>query len=96
MSPPKRTAYLGWSRDDRDLLVELRTQVVGMRDDMKELKDETFSKIGDHESRIRILEKMVETVAIQKEESDRLTRIAGTILIFIVGVVEFIIGHFFH
>lgn len=97
MPPPaKRATYIGWSREDRDLLVELRTQVVGMRDDMKEVKGEISSKINDHEGRIRILEKMVDTVATQKEEADKTTRIGGSILIVLVGILEFIINHVWH
>jgi hypothetical protein len=45
-----------FNREDRDLLVELRTEVVGIRADIKEIKDGTATKINDLELRIRRLE----------------------------------------
>lgn len=87
------SAYIGWSRIDRDLLVELRTQVNTVRDDIKEIKANMSGLLNDHENRIRALEKSLLTVAAEKNESDRLTRIGGVVLIFFVGIVEFIINH---
>jgi hypothetical protein len=45
-----------FSREDRDLLVELRTEVAGIRVDIKDLKDGTTIKLTDHEMRLRRLE----------------------------------------
>lgn len=57
---------------DHDLLIELRTEFKGMRDDIKELKDNLVSRVtvleeekapvkvtNDHEKRIRRLEYVV-------------------------------------
>lgn len=45
-----------FNREDRDLLVELRTEVVAIRADIKEIKEGTTTKLTDHELRIRRLE----------------------------------------
>lgn len=45
-----------FSREDRDLLVELRTEMTGIRADIKDLKDGTSTTLSDHETRIRRLE----------------------------------------
>lgn len=52
---------------DHDLLIELRTEMRGMRDDMKGLRDDTKVTITDHESRIRKVEQRTEanTVTIR-------------------------------
>lgn len=45
-----------WSREDRDLLIELRTEMGGVRTDIKDVKDSVEKNSGDHETRIRSLE----------------------------------------
>ncbi len=42
--------------DDHDLLVTMHEQIKGIKTDIKELKDGTSVKIGDHELRLRRLE----------------------------------------
>ena len=42
---------------DHDLLIELRTEMRGVREDIKDIKDGTADKLLDHETRIRTLEK---------------------------------------
>lgn len=44
---------------DHDLLIELRTEMQGVRRDIKELTDGTAGKLADHELRIRFIEKYV-------------------------------------
>jgi broad-specificity NMP kinase len=44
------------STDDHDLLIKIDTQVKGLKDDIKDLKDGTTIKIADHEKRIGCLE----------------------------------------
>lgn len=51
---PQETNY---SREDRDLLIELRTEMLGMRLDIKELKEGTATKLADHETRLRFIER---------------------------------------
>ena len=41
---------------DHDLLIELKTRMEAIRDDIKDLKDGTTVKIADHENRIFSLE----------------------------------------
>lgn len=81
--------------NDHDLLIELKTEFKGMRADIQALTDTTKDTISDHEMRIRSLEISVTTVATEKKESERFTRTGGAILIFLVGIVEFLISHFF-
>jgi len=45
-----------FNQPDRDLLIELKTEVRALRSDIKELKDVTTDKSTDHEIRIRRLE----------------------------------------
>lgn len=45
-----------FNREDRDLLVELRTKIEDIQTDIKEIKDGTSTKLTDHELRIRRLE----------------------------------------
>jgi hypothetical protein len=44
---------------DHDLLIELRTEMQGVRRDIKELTDGTAGKLSDHETRLRFIEKYV-------------------------------------
>lgn len=46
-------------QSDHDLLVELRTEMRGMRNDIKELKEGTTEKLADHEMRIRANERKI-------------------------------------
>lgn len=49
------------SQTDHDLLIELKTQMITLRDDIKELKELLADKNDDHEKRIRFLERWVWT-----------------------------------
>lgn len=79
-------------QNDHDLLIELRTEMRGMRLDVKNLNETTTIRVGDHETRLRLLEKTVETAVASQAEREKLTRLGGTILIVIVGIVEFAIN----
>jgi hypothetical protein len=48
---------------DHDLLIELRTEMRGVRDDIKGLKEGTSLQLSDHEMRIRLVEKRVWTAS---------------------------------
>jgi hypothetical protein len=41
---------------DHDLLIELRTQLVGLKDDIKDIKTGTSNRIAEHEKRLCDLE----------------------------------------
>lgn len=45
-----------WNREDRDLLIELRTEMKGIREDIRDFKNGTDYEIKGHEGRIRSLE----------------------------------------
>ncbi len=80
---------------DHDVLIELRTEMRMIRQDIKELKDGLSTRVNDHESRIRSLETHVGDAIAERKGSDRATRLYGAILIFVVGVVEFFISHYY-
>lgn len=80
---------------DHDVLIELRTEMRAIRADIKELKDGTSGKITDHENRIRLLESDSVTCSTERVTSMNFTRIGGAILIFAVGIAQFIIGKYF-
>jgi formylmethanofuran dehydrogenase subunit B len=42
--------------NDHDLIVELKTKIEGIRDDIKDLKDGTTERIANHELRLNTLE----------------------------------------
>lgn len=50
-----------WERENRDLLIELRTEMKGVRGDIQELTDGSNARLGDHEARIRGVEEDVRT-----------------------------------
>lgn len=54
MSPRTNTLM---DRESRDLLIEMRTQMVAIRADIKELKDGTTTTLNDHETRLRFIER---------------------------------------
>jgi hypothetical protein len=41
---------------DHDLLIELKTRMESLREDIKDLKDGTSTQIADHENRLSVLE----------------------------------------
>jgi hypothetical protein len=79
------------TQTDHDLLIELRTEMRGMRIDIKNIADGTSLKMADHETRIRTLEAEAITYSTDRVSATVYTRIGGTILIFMVGVAEFFI-----
>jgi hypothetical protein len=46
-------------QSDHDVLIELRTEMRGMRSDIKDLRNGTSERITDHELRLRALERRV-------------------------------------
>lgn len=46
-----------YSTNDHDLLIELRTEIIGMRTDIKAMKDDSKETIADHEVRLRFIER---------------------------------------
>lgn len=70
--------------NDHDLLIELRTEMRGLRNDVKENNLNFGTTIKDHETRIRGLESSVTKILTW-----------GTIGMVVLGVVEFFISKFF-
>ncbi len=79
-------------QNDHDLLIELRTEMKGLRNDLKVMSDSALKTIGDHETRLRLVESGILTVEVTAREREKMTRLGGAILIFIVGVLEFVIN----
>lgn len=46
-------------QSDHDLLIELRTEMRGLRGDIKGLKSDHADALSDHETRLRALERRV-------------------------------------
>lgn len=73
---------------DHDLLIELRTEMRGMRDDIKRMGINTDKTMNDHENRIRELERATESVPL-------LTKIVygmvGFILIAVLSSILYLI-----
>lgn len=46
-------------QSDHDLLIELRTEMRGLRDEVRKLNDGNAEKIADHETRLRRIERYV-------------------------------------
>lgn len=46
-----------WNREDRDLLIELRTRMEGMTSSVERIEKAISTKEADHENRIRSLER---------------------------------------
>jgi hypothetical protein len=55
-------ADLASYQNDHDLLIELRTEFRGMRDDIKGLKESNETIADDHEERLRALEQKQWTI----------------------------------
>lgn len=45
---------------DHDLLIELRTEMRAIREDIKNMRDDISGSVSDHETRIRDLEKLTD------------------------------------
>lgn len=56
-------------RQDHDTLIEVKAMLGGLITDVKEMKDGIHVSIADHETRLRIIEKVHE--AVQPEESNK-------------------------
>lgn len=49
--------YIGFSKEDRDLLIRLDEKVTNLATEVKDMRDETKMQVQDHENRIRMLER---------------------------------------
>lgn len=77
---------------DHDLLIELRTEMRGMRYDIKGLSDSTARTISDHETRIRLNEKDVENI----KSSSATWRFMLSTGLTVLGIVVAIIAVKYH
>lgn len=73
------------STEDHDLLIELRTQMIAVRDDIKKLSDTTVFQLGDHEVRLRKVEKSTWSITI-----------IATVAATIVGWLSSAVGNGLH
>lgn len=71
------------SHEDHDILIELRTKMGLLKDDINEIKNGTARQISDHEGRIRKAEMNI-------------TRILtfGTIILVFIGILQFVIAKY--
>lgn len=77
------------STPDHDILIELRTELRGVRDEINKYNDTTSSAIKDHEARIRSLE-------TSKNEGVGSERIIQAIIgLAAAGLVEIIVRYLF-
>lgn len=96
-----------WNREDRDLLVELRTEVAAMRADLQDIKGNFSARLLALEG--NVLMKVVYETDIRDREKYRealenrirtlensMTRIYtwGSAGLLVLGVVQFLIGKF--
>lgn len=70
------------SSADHDLLIELKTRMESLREDIKSLKNDIISDIDDHETRIFALEN-------SRTKQTTLISIATGILSILVGLMVF-------
>lgn len=72
---------------DHDLLVTMHEQIKGIKGDIKEIKDGTATKLDDHETRLREIEKF-------KENWSGKNVILGIIVMFLIGLLGSYISKF--
>lgn len=70
---------------DHDLLIELKTTLAGVKQDIKGLADGTNKTVSDHETRIRAVESISEDFAIVKKV------VYGAVGLILVAVVSSVI-----
>jgi len=70
------------AQNDHDLLIRVDTKVDSLKDDIKDIKDGTATKIADHEQRIVSLESEKTRVTV-------LLMVGGSLLTFLVGLLVF-------
>lgn len=67
--------------NDHDLLVELKTKMIELKEDIKELKDGTTAKIEKHEVRLCSVENSITQI-----------KTYGTVAVILIGIAQFILG----
>ena len=98
-----------WNRDDRDLLIELRTQMIAVRNDIKDIRDNTAGRLIRVEQekldRSEFNRIQAESLTVEGDHETRLrlaekqiTRILtwGSAGLLLLGLIEFLAPFFFH
>lgn len=96
-----------WNRDDRDLLVELRTEMIGVRADIKDLKDNFSARLAVLEAqKMEKLdaEKLFGNIGQGFSDSEkRLRKLEvgyarimtwGSAALLVLGIAEFLVTYF--
>lgn len=65
-----------------------------LREDIKDMKNGNTITLQDHETRLRAVENKLTNAIASRDESDKLMKVGGTVLIVCVGIVEFVASHF--
>lgn len=68
--------------DDHDLLIELKTRMEGLKDDIKDMRDGVSLRLEDHEKRISAVEKT-------KNAQTVLITIGSSLIALLLGVMLF-------
>lgn len=71
---------------DHDLLIKLTTQMDGLRIDVKELGNNAFKKLGEHEIKIEKHELAIQVLKTQ-------LRTWGIALVSVLGLLEFVLNY---
>lgn len=72
-------------QNDHDILIELRTEMKGMRGDLKDMKNGTEKMLSDHEGRLRSLEKSAD---ILTGKIVIISAFAGIIIVIIAAWIQ--------
>ena len=73
---------------DHDLLIELKSEVRALRDELKKVTDSYSKLVEDHETRIRSLEKQVDDYAIIKK---LVYGAVGVVLLSFMGALTYLV-----
>ena len=76
-----------FSRTDHDLLIEVSANVRNLTDNISQYNTASVKSIADHESRLRIAEKSLETITASKRGSSVTVANIYTVLATIAAIV---------
>ena len=75
-------------QSDHDLLIELKSEVRALRDELKKVTDSYSKLVEDHETRIRSLEKQVDDYGIVKKI---VYGAVGVVLLSFMGALTYLV-----
>ena len=73
--------------NDHDILIELKTRMEGLKNDIRDLTDGTATKIANHETRINVLELAINTISTKLVVGiSLLSMLAGLLFWHVLGI----------